>query len=85
MGTLVCLHAHPDDESITTGGTIARAAAEGHRVVIVIATDGAHGEVPDDLAEGETLVDRRRVEAERSAAILGAHRLTSASGTTTAG
>ncbi len=75
MGTLVCLHAHPDDESITTGGTIARAAAEGHRVVIVIATDGAHGEVPDDLAEGETLVDRRRAEAERSAAILGAHRL----------
>ena len=50
MATLVCFHAHPDDESITTGGTMARAAAEGHRVVLVVATDGRHGEVPDDLA-----------------------------------
>jgi LmbE family N-acetylglucosaminyl deacetylase len=24
MATLVCFHAHPDDESITTGGTITR-------------------------------------------------------------
>ena len=50
MGTLVCFHAHPDDESISTGGTIARAVAEGHRVVLVVATNGDHGEVPDDLA-----------------------------------
>jgi LmbE family N-acetylglucosaminyl deacetylase len=75
MGTLVCFHAHPDDESISTGGSLARASAEGHRVVVVIATDGAYGEVPDDLAEGETLVDRRRSEAARSAAALGVHRL----------
>ncbi|MGZ4768465.1 MAG: PIG-L family deacetylase [Ilumatobacteraceae bacterium] len=75
MGTLVCFHAHPDDESISTGGSLARASAEGHRVVVVIATDGAHGEVPDDLAEGETLVDRRRAEATRSVAALGVHRL----------
>lgn len=75
MGTIVSLHAHPDDECIMTGGTIARAAAEGHRVVVVIATNGDHGESPDDLADGETLVDRRRIEAERSAAILGAQRL----------
>jgi len=39
-GTLVCFHAHPDDEVITTGGTIARAVAEGHRVVLVFATRG---------------------------------------------
>ena len=38
MGTLVCFHAHPDDEAITTGGSMARASAEGHRVVLVIAT-----------------------------------------------
>ena len=75
MGTLVCFHAHPDDESISTGGSIARAAAEGHRVVLVVATNGDHGQVPDDLAEGETLVDRRRVETERSAAVLGVHRV----------
>ena len=56
MGTLVCFHAHPDDESISTGGTMARAVAEGHRVVLVVATNGDHGEVPEDLAPGETLV-----------------------------
>ena len=37
----------------------------GHRVVLVVATNGDYGEVPDDLAEGETLVDRRRAETER--------------------
>src|SRR3954464_5551954 len=71
MGTLVVFHAHPDDEAIATGGAMARAHAEGHRVVLVVATNGEHGEVPDDLAEGETLADRRRRETERSAAALG--------------
>jgi len=71
VSTLVCFHAHPDDESIATGGTIARAVAEGHRVVLVVATDGRHGEVPHDLADGESLADRRRVETERSASVLG--------------
>jgi LmbE family N-acetylglucosaminyl deacetylase len=75
MGTLVCFHAHPDDESMSTGGSLARASAEGHRVVLVIATDGSHGEVPDDLADGESLVHRRRAETARSAAALGVHRV----------
>jgi LmbE family N-acetylglucosaminyl deacetylase len=75
MGTLVCFHAHPDDEAISTGGSMARAAAEGHRVVLVVATNGDHGEVPDDLAPGETLVDRRRAETDRSAQALGIHRV----------
>src|SRR6187551_1271749 len=75
MSTIVCLHAHPDDEASGTGGTIARAAAEGHRVVLVVATNGDHGEVPDDLAPGETLVDRRRVEVQASADVLGVSRV----------
>ncbi len=75
MGTLVCLHAHPDDECISTGGTMARAADEGHRVVLIVATNGEHGEVPDDLSEGETLADRRRVETEASATVLGVDRI----------
>lgn len=75
MSTLVCFHAHPDDEAISTGGAMARAAAEGHRVVLVVATDGAHGEVPDDLADDETLVDRRKEETNGSVAALGVHRV----------
>ena len=75
MGTLVCLHAHPDDECISTGGTMARAAEEGHRVVLVVATNGEHGEVPDDVRDGESLADRRRAETDASAAALGVHRV----------
>jgi LmbE family N-acetylglucosaminyl deacetylase len=75
MGTLVCFHAHPDDECMMTGGSMARAAAEGHRVVLVVATNGDHGEVPEDLAPGETLIDRRKAETARSAEVLGIHRV----------
>jgi len=45
MPGLLSFHAHPDDESIATGGTLARFAAEGENVVVVTATDGALGEV----------------------------------------
>jgi LmbE family N-acetylglucosaminyl deacetylase len=77
MATLVTFHAHPDDEAIATGGTIARAADEGHRVVLVVATDGAHGAVPEDLDVdgGETLAARRRAETEEAAAELGVARV----------
>ena len=75
MATLVCFHAHPDDEAIATGDSMARAVEEGHRVVLVVATNGDHGEVPADLAPGETLVDRRRAETAKSAEVLGIHRV----------
>lgn len=75
MATLVCFHAHPDDECIGTGGTIARASEEGHRVVLVVATNGDHGEVPEDLPAGETLVSVRHKETLASADELGVHRV----------
>jgi LmbE family N-acetylglucosaminyl deacetylase len=76
MGTLVCLHAHPDDESIATSGLMARAVAGGHRVVLVVATRGEHGEiVPNVLAEGEQLGLRRTAEVHESARRLGIHRV----------
>jgi LmbE family N-acetylglucosaminyl deacetylase len=56
MGTLVFFHAHPDDEAISTAGTMAKAASEGHRVVLVTVTRGEHGEVGDGvLRPGELL------------------------------
>nr|WP_304528361.1 PIG-L family deacetylase [Mycobacterium sp. E2733] len=66
MAIVVAFHAHPDDEVILTGGTLARAAAGGHRVVVVTATDGrVHNE------EADFRLDELRV----SAGILGAPRV----------
>ncbi len=75
MATIVFLHAHPDDEASSTSGTIALASRGGHRVVVVFGTDGDHGEAPDDLAEGETVVDRRHLEAERAGQVVGTARV----------
>ena len=65
MATVVAFHAHPDDEAILTGGTLARLAAEGHRVVAVVACSGAMW--PSD---GTVRLD----EFRHSAALLGAAR-----------
>jgi LmbE family N-acetylglucosaminyl deacetylase len=70
MVTVVAFHAHPDDEVVLTGGTLARIAAEGHRVVVVSATDGFVGEPPDF----ESTVDRM-AELRASASVLGVHRV----------
>ncbi|WP_278313878.1 PIG-L family deacetylase [Lolliginicoccus levis] len=75
MTTVVFVHAHPDDESSQTSGSMARASRDGHRVVVVYCTNGDHGEVPEDLAPGESLVDRRRAEAEASALATGTSRI----------
>jgi LmbE family N-acetylglucosaminyl deacetylase len=76
VATLVSFHAHPDDEAIPTGGTLAKAAKDGHRVVLVFGTKGEHGEVEEGFLEpGETLAERRVKETQRSAEILGASRV----------
>lgn len=76
MATLVSFQAHPDDESIGAGGTLAKAAAAGHRTVLVFATRGEHGEVDDGFLDpGETLGERRTKECLRSAEILGVQRV----------
>jgi LmbE family N-acetylglucosaminyl deacetylase len=66
MTTIVAFHAHPDDEVLMTGGTLARAAADGHRVVIVVATDGVMGEAVDPT---------RLDELRASASVLGVRRV----------
>jgi LmbE family N-acetylglucosaminyl deacetylase len=74
--TIVSFHAHPDDEAITVGGTLAMAADAGHRVVLVFATRGDLGEVADGvLARDEALAERREQEARDAAAVLGAARV----------
>ncbi len=76
MATLVCFHAHPDDEAIATGGTMLLASRAGHRVVLVLATRGEHGEpVHGVLRPGEELWERRVAETHAAAEILGVHRV----------
>ena len=74
--TVVSFHAHPDDEALLTGGTLARAAAEGHRVVLVVATLGEAGlaELPD-ARTGPSLGATRRAELAASARAIGAERV----------
>ncbi|HYI22993.1 MAG TPA: PIG-L family deacetylase [Candidatus Limnocylindrales bacterium] len=73
--TLLTVHAHPDDETISTGGIMARYAAEGVRVVCVTCTGGEYGEIvvpeldtPDNHAR---LAEIRREELSRALAHLG--------------
>src|SRR5881397_2355059 len=74
--TLVVFHAHPDDEAIATGGVMAKYAAAGHRVVLVVATKGEHGEVADGFLDaGEALWERRIKETQASADVLGVARV----------
>lgn len=69
MATVLAFHAHPDDEALLTGGTLARLADEGHRVVLVVATDGHMDAAP---AKGEP---SRIRELRTSACVLGVDRV----------
>jgi len=71
--TLLAVHAHPDDESITTGGILARYAAEGVRTVVVTCTGGDLGEVSFDHLDAVSAVRAR--ELESAARVLGVSRL----------
>ena len=73
--TLVAFHAHPDDEALLTGGTLARAADEGHRVVLVTATAGGRGLAGHEDGSGEELAEVRSRELQESARALGCARL----------
>src|SRR5581483_4455027 len=70
--TLLAVFAHPDDESYLCGGTLARYAAAGVRVVLACATRGEAGEIADlGLASADTLATVREAELRAAAAPLG--------------
>ncbi|GAB3930177.1 PIG-L family deacetylase [Kribbella albertanoniae] len=73
--TLVVFQAHPDDEIVLTAGTMARAADQGHRVVLVVATDGGLGRTRLELGPYGDLGRLRWSELTKSAGLLGVHRL----------
>jgi LmbE family N-acetylglucosaminyl deacetylase len=73
--TLMAVHAHPDDETIGMGGTMAKAVAAGRRVVLVTGTRGEMGEIV--VSDMDTADNHRRLgeiragELERAMGILG--------------
>jgi N-acetyl-1-D-myo-inositol-2-amino-2-deoxy-alpha-D-glucopyranoside deacetylase len=73
--TLMTVHAHPDDETIGTGGAMAKAVEAGHRVVLVTCTRGELGEIV--VADMDTPDNHRRLgeiragELERAMGVLG--------------
>jgi N-acetyl-1-D-myo-inositol-2-amino-2-deoxy-alpha-D-glucopyranoside deacetylase len=76
MSTLLLVHAHPDDEAISTGGAMMKARADGHRVVLVTATRGEVGEIHnmDEKATRPHLGEVRTKELEKATRILGVSR-----------
>src|SRR5690625_3877512 len=73
---IVAVHAHPDDETLTHGGTLAAWAQAGQPVAIVTCTRGEQGEViPADLhhleGNGPALAEIREAELAAAAASLG--------------
>jgi LmbE family N-acetylglucosaminyl deacetylase len=71
--SLLGIFAHPDDESFGPGGTLARYAAEGAEVHVIIATDGIAGSVesPGQVKDHETLAQVRSAELANAAVALG--------------
>ncbi len=72
--SLLFVHAHPDDESIGTGATMAKYAAQGARVTLVTCTLGEMGEIiPPDLRHllPDELGRHRAGELERACRALG--------------
>jgi LmbE family N-acetylglucosaminyl deacetylase len=77
LATMVCVHAHPDDEAFFGAGATARYAALGHRVVLITCTSGqlgfdAQGRSGDQEGHDELLTRATRAEElQRSAETLG--------------
>jgi LmbE family N-acetylglucosaminyl deacetylase len=77
----MAVHAHPDDEAISTGGILARSKAEGVRTVLVTCTNGELGDAPGGIKPGEPghdeaiVVPLRRSELEASCKVLGVDHL----------
>jgi LmbE family N-acetylglucosaminyl deacetylase len=73
----MAVHAHPDDEVISTGGVLARYADENVRTVLVTCTDGSQGFGPGGALPGEhghdldAVAETRHRELERSCSLLG--------------
>jgi LmbE family N-acetylglucosaminyl deacetylase len=67
---VLAVYAHPDDADVACGGTLARWAADGCQVHLVVCTDGGRG-TTDRSVEPATLARRRAEELAEAAALVG--------------
>ena len=72
--TLMAVHAHPDDESSSTGGVLARYSGEGITTVLVTCTNGEYGDGPGHVKPGEEGHDPDQVARTRLAELQEASR-----------
>lgn len=70
MEKVLVIAAHPDDEVLGMGGTIAKYTSRGDEVAILIVTDGSTSQYRDD-ARLQDILRAKRAETDRCAAILG--------------
>lgn len=69
---IIFVFAHPDDESFSSGGTIAKLAEKGEKIILVTATKGEAGEVGDPpICTQKNLGKTREKELRNAAKILG--------------
>ncbi|MBG6121208.1 mycothiol conjugate amidase Mca [Corynebacterium aquatimens] len=72
---LLAIHAHPDDESSKGAATMAKYAAEGHRVKVLTCTGGQRGDILNPAMDRPGVIERmteiRREEMARAASALG--------------
>lgn len=70
----MAVHAHPDDESIGTGGTLSKYAAEGVKTILVYGTRGEAGEIlnPEFVppSPGMSIKEIRARELEKALKVL---------------
>ena len=73
--TLLAVHAHPDDESISTGGVLSMYSANGYRTALVYCTRGEAGDIlnPDFVSPkpGLGITEIRAIELENAVNVLG--------------
>jgi LmbE family N-acetylglucosaminyl deacetylase len=65
--TMMVVHAHPDDESSSTGGVLATYSDQGVRTVVVTCTNGEFGDAPGGVKPGEDGHDEQAVAQLRLA------------------
>jgi len=73
MNHILCIGAHPDDNEFSVGGTAARLRKRGDEVRFVSVTNGDKGHYAEEyIRDPAALADRRLIEAQNAAAVIGA-------------